>query len=169
MHTGGATTGVSSGHGAAKWAAVVVLSAAGGAGLTYSLLRGGESGPVGRPLEYEIVSPAVSASGPGGAGVVERAPAKVHAREAAASAMPMPVKASEVPAAGGVARRLDLNKATAAELELLPGVGPATAKRIVEYRLEHGAFASVDDLDKVKGIGPKTLERLRPLVTAGGR
>jgi competence protein ComEA len=64
------------------------------------------------------------------------------------------------------ARPLDLNTAVAADLELLPGVGPALAQRIVAYRSEHGAFADVDALGKVRGIGPKTLERLRPLVAA---
>jgi competence ComEA-like helix-hairpin-helix protein len=59
---------------------------------------------------------------------------------------------------------LDLNTASVAELELLPGIGPAMAKRIVEYRAQIGRFARVDELDKVRGIGPKTLERLRPHV-----
>jgi competence ComEA-like helix-hairpin-helix protein len=61
-------------------------------------------------------------------------------------------------------RPLDLNTAVAADLELLPGVGPALAQRIVEHRTAHGAFASVDGLRQVRGIGPKTLARLRPLV-----
>lgn len=59
---------------------------------------------------------------------------------------------------------LDLNAATEAELQTLPGVGPVLAGRIVAARGETG-FASVDDLDKVKGIGTKTLANLRPLVT----
>ena len=57
-----------------------------------------------------------------------------------------------------------MNKATAAELELLPGIGPALAGRILEYRKTNGAFKSVDQLDDVKGIGPRILEKLRPLV-----
>jgi competence ComEA-like helix-hairpin-helix protein len=58
-----------------------------------------------------------------------------------------------------------LDRATAADLELLPGIGPAIARRIVESRTAEGPFRSVDDLDRVKGIGERTVERLRPFVT----
>jgi competence protein ComEA len=61
--------------------------------------------------------------------------------------------------------KLNLNAATAAQLELLPGIGPSLASRIVAYRTAHGRFGSITELDKVDGIGPKTLERLVPLVT----
>ena len=57
---------------------------------------------------------------------------------------------------------IDLNRATLIELQELPGVGPATAQKIVEHRDEIGGFKSVDDLDGVKGIGPKKLEKIRP-------
>ncbi len=59
---------------------------------------------------------------------------------------------------------LDLNRATATELETLPGVGPATAAAIVDDRERHGPFASVDELDRVPGIGPAKLDALRGLV-----
>lgn len=60
---------------------------------------------------------------------------------------------------------LDLNSATAAELEALPGIGPTTAAAIVAHRDLHGPFATVDDLADVSGIGPSKLEAIRPLVT----
>jgi len=60
---------------------------------------------------------------------------------------------------------LDINRATAAELEKLPGIGPALARRIVEWREIHGPFRSVEDLLQVPGIGPKTLEGIRDKIT----
>ena len=57
---------------------------------------------------------------------------------------------------------LDLNLASASELESLPRIGPKTAQAIVAFRLKRGHFRSVDELDAVKGIGPKTLDLLRP-------
>lgn len=55
-----------------------------------------------------------------------------------------------------------LNSADETELRSLPGVGPKTAEAIVKYRQENGNFISVDELVKVKGIGPKKLEKIRP-------
>jgi competence ComEA-like helix-hairpin-helix protein len=60
---------------------------------------------------------------------------------------------------------ININTATAELLEQLPGIGPKTAQRIVEYREAHGRFSSVDELMNVKGIGPKKLEQIRPLAT----
>jgi competence protein ComEA len=64
-----------------------------------------------------------------------------------------------------VAGTVSLSSATIEELDELPGVGPITAQKIVDYRTEHGPFASVDDLDAVPGIGPTRIEQLRDLVT----
>lgn len=68
-------------------------------------------------------------------------------------------------AEGAPSAPVNLNTASAAELDSLPGVGPAIAERILQWRELNGWFTSVDDLDEVSGIGPATLERLRPLVT----
>ncbi len=62
---------------------------------------------------------------------------------------------------------VDLNKADVAALTSLPGIGEAKAKAIVEYREKNGPFKSVQDLDKVKGIGPKMMEKLKDQVTVG--
>jgi len=59
---------------------------------------------------------------------------------------------------------LSLNLASAEELERLPGIGPVLARRIVEDRGRNGQYRRLEDLVRVKGIGPKTLERLRPHV-----
>jgi competence protein ComEA len=57
-----------------------------------------------------------------------------------------------------------LNSATVEQLDELPGVGPVTAQKIVDYRTQHGGYGSVDELDAVPGIGPSRLADLRPLV-----
>jgi competence protein ComEA len=59
---------------------------------------------------------------------------------------------------------IHLNTATLADLDSLPGIGPVTAQRILDYRQKHGAFSSVDDLDAVPGIGPARMAQLRDLV-----
>ena len=68
------------------------------------------------------------------------------------------------PASAGV----NINTATKDELVALPGIGPAKAQAIVDYRKANGPFKSVDDLKNVKGIGAKRLEKLRNDVSVGG-
>ncbi|MBQ7068068.1 MAG: helix-hairpin-helix domain-containing protein [Synergistaceae bacterium] len=60
--------------------------------------------------------------------------------------------------------KVDINNATAKELELIKGVGSVIAQRIIEYRETHGRFNSPDDLIHIKGIGSKTLEKMRPQI-----
>ena len=60
---------------------------------------------------------------------------------------------------------MNLNSASQAELEELPGVGPATAQKIITWREENGGFRSVEDLMEIRGIGEKTFAELAPLVT----
>ena len=62
---------------------------------------------------------------------------------------------------------VNLNTASAAVLEQLPGIGPTTAQKIVEYRQANGPFTRVEDLLKIPGIGPASLEEIRSLVTLG--
>lgn len=61
---------------------------------------------------------------------------------------------------------LNINTTSAEELQTLPNIGERMAERIIDYRTQHGDFASVDALQNVKGIGPKTLEKLRPFIDA---
>lgn len=68
------------------------------------------------------------------------------------------------PRAAPAARRLAVNRASAEELAALPGIGPIRAEAIVDDRARNGPFRSPDDLTRVKGIGPATVERIRPLV-----
>lgn len=64
---------------------------------------------------------------------------------------------------------IDINAATAEQIEALPGLGPSLAKRVVAHRDSAGPFADLEALCDVRGIGPSLAERLRPLVTFGGR
>jgi len=75
-------------------------------------------------------------------------------------------QAAQWDAALASARQVDINTASAAELERLPGVGPTLAERIVEYRSAHGRFRTPEELQHVQGIGPKTYEALRDYATA---
>jgi competence ComEA-like helix-hairpin-helix protein len=68
-----------------------------------------------------------------------------------------------------VGQALELNKATAVDLRALPGVGPKTAAAIVAEREARGPFTDVDDLQRTKGIGPKTVTRLRPWLRVTSR
>ncbi len=64
---------------------------------------------------------------------------------------------------------LDLNHASLSELILLPSIGPVLAARIVKDRHERGSFGSLQELQRVRGIGPRTFKRLRPLLTVSVR
>lgn len=125
----------------AKWAAVLFLGAVAGSGVGWSVWRGGTVVVPGRVVEERV----------------NRAGGAVNEREVG--------EASK--AGDGLGRGIDVNTAGQAELELLPGIGPALARRIIEDREANGAFERVEDLDRVSGIGPKTVERLRGLVRVG--
>ncbi len=83
-------------------------------------------------------------------------PVRVEAASQAGGDLPVPGLA------GG---KVSLAAATIDQLDELPGIGPVTAQKIVDWRQSHGPFSSVDDLDQVPGIGPARVEQLRDLVT----
>ena len=64
-----------------------------------------------------------------------------------------------------IAGKININTATAEELDSLPDIGPAYAQKIIDYREEHGGFESIEDIQNVAGIGPKTFEKLKDLIT----
>jgi competence protein ComEA len=79
-----------------------------------------------------------------------------------------PVRPDDVGSASGAAnQKININTATVAELDVLPGIGEVTAARIIAFREEHGPYRSVDDLVHVQGISTNTIAGFRDLVTIG--
>lgn len=164
--------------GAPKWAAVIALGAASTTAIGWAIGRGGDSWRTparasGQP-QIAIVRPAISqpAARPEPQPLASQSVATMPPTVASQpetnglAAAARPASSGEPPRVTAPLRKLiNVNTAGQGELELLPGIGPALAKRIIEHRTTKGAFKRVDDLDAVKGIGPKILERLRPQVS----
>jgi competence protein ComEA len=100
----------------------------------------------------KLVAPTARPTRPASAAVTSSTPEQVGA-----------ARGGDLSSAGPV----NLNSASAQELEALPAIGPVTAQAIVDYRTANGPFRSVEEIAKVKGIGAATLEKLKPLVTVG--
>lgn len=96
--------------------------------------------------------------------IVSVRPAAKPAEAVARSAMREKAPVDPRRASQGTVRQVDLNQATVADLEALPGIGPKLAQRVIDHRDERGPFHSVDDLRQVRGIGRKKFDRLRPHV-----
>jgi competence protein ComEA len=90
--------------------------------------------------------------------------AAVPPRVQPVAAVPTPARSWKLAA---LTEPIDVNRAEPAELQKLPGIGPKLSQRIADERLLRGPFRTVDELRRVSGIGPKTLEKLRPYVTVG--
>lgn len=80
-----------------------------------------------------------------------------------------PAAPSRDDAAAKAPERLDVNSATEEQLQTVPGIGPALAKKIVAFREQNGPFESVEDLLKVRGIGERSLEKMRSHLTVSRR
>jgi competence protein ComEA len=80
---------------------------------------------------------------------------------------PREAPGSDAAASGGAPALIDLNSATATELEALPGIGPVLAQRIVQWRVDNGPFPDIEVLGEVSGIGDALMAQLRPLVRVG--
>lgn len=79
--------------------------------------------------------------------------------------IPTPVQSILIP--GDDEDLININTASSFELESLPGIGPTTAQRIIEYREANGPFLAIEDIINVSGIGPGTYERIKDLITVG--
>jgi competence protein ComEA len=130
-------------------------------------------GAVRRPGLYRLpagsrVADAVEQAGGPGPGadiaLVNLAAPLADGQQVVVAARVRAAEAGGSPGSSGPGGPVHLNTASVAELDELPGVGPVTAQKIVDFREEHGAFSSVEDLDAIPGIGPAKVEQLRELV-----
>jgi competence protein ComEA len=154
--------------------APATTTAAAGAGPAARTIMVDVVGAVRRPGLYRLsegarVADAVARAG----GATRRAQldlVNLAARISDGEQIVVPRRGAAAPSGGGgggsaaPSGPVHLNSATLEQLDALPGVGPVTAQKILDYRQEHGAFASVDELDAIPGIGPARLAQLRELV-----
>ena len=120
------------------------------------------------PHRGETAAPAQIQSNGGTANAGQANAANGAAQNGASQGGTQPQPARTLTPAGSAQKGstpVNINTATAEELQTLPRIGPAMAQRIIAWREAHGGFRSVDELDAVPGIGPSMLENLRPLVT----
>lgn len=148
------------------------------------------TGAVQRPGVYtmragSIVSDLLAAAGgPSGDADLEHINLAAHLQDAqqiifprlgtpSAAGVSVPGGGASTPGPGGTSRKgtlsgpVDINSADASTLEALPGIGPALAARIIEYRTSHGRFARPEAIQDVPGIGAKLYERMKDQITAG--
>ncbi len=172
----GPTSAEPVGSGTGAPSADPVASGASGVVLVHVVGRVGRPGVVSLPAGARVVDAVTAAGGPASDADLTRvnlARPVVDGEQILVPAPGEPVDPVVPPstsgapaAAGGPAEgaALDLNAASAADLDALPGIGEVLAERIVQWRSENGRFSSVDDLGEVRGIGPTVLDRVRGLV-----
>ena len=147
-------------HGA-RWVAALLVSGVGLVGLGYSLATRPTPAPASVVFVPEPAEPRTGALASGSEALAAPpGPTTQSARIAEGTTS----VAGTTPAAGLL---IDLNTAPAEQLELLPGIGPARAAAIIADRQAMGPFRTVDDLQRIRGIGPATVESLRPYVSLG--
>jgi len=155
-------------HGSSGHRVVVPLRTTAPAHRTAALLVVDVAGAVRRPGLYRLpqgsrVADAVARAG-GPRANAEVALVNLAAPLADGEQVVVPQRGAVGAAAGSPNAPVDLNTASAEQLDALPGIGPATAAKIVQYRQAHGPFRSADDLDAVPGIGPSRIAQLKGLV-----
>jgi competence ComEA-like helix-hairpin-helix protein len=156
----------------AKWFAICILGAIGTVGLVWSIwfrpmparLHRAEPAAAGVPAALARDRGAAVSSHDAGErpAMMNESAESAQSRESGAGGSPREQEFRAPKAA--LTGTIDINQAGLTELQLLPGIGPALAQRILDDRLKNGPYRSADDLDRVRGIGPKTLEKLRPLI-----
>lgn len=145
-------------HGA-RWVAALLISGVGLVGVGYSLAT--KPTPAPRPVVFvpQQIEPRAGTPTPD---TLASAPA-ASADEPIATPATIEPEYPPVPKLEA-GMTLDINTATAEQLQLLPGIGPSRAAAIVEDRTSRGRFRTVEDLARVSGIGPVTVENVRPYV-----
>ncbi len=141
---------------------IVFLAAALLAGGAIDMLRGSEADPqrmdasddIRVALEAQDSVFAARSASPEAAPSISDSAAATLPTDAARPRGPEPLSA-----------RIDINRASETDLTRLPGIGPATAKKIAAYRSEHGRFRSIEDVMRVKSIGPKKFEKIRQFIS----
>lgn len=143
----------------ARWVAALLISGAGLVGVGYSLAT--RPTPAPQPVVFvpKQIEPRAGTPGGGASSPIRATDADEPIAEAA-------VVEPEYPPVPKLEAGLtiDINTASAAQLQLLPGIGPSRAAAIVEDRVSKGPFRTVEDLARVSGIGPVTVEGVRPYV-----
>jgi competence protein ComEA len=92
---------------------------------------------------------------------------QVHVPREGEADPPPAISGGESERMGVAGGAVNINTATANELETLPGIGEVTAQRIIDYRETNGPFETIEDIQDVSGIGPKTFEGMKDLITVG--
>lgn len=96
---------------------------------------------------------------------LNRSPVHIYQAQTPSHSATVPAETTAEPTAPEI---ININTATTQQLETLPGIGPALAQRIVDYRAEHGDFSAPEELINVKGIGESKLLDILDLITVGG-